>query len=271
MSVTSVTTTRHLEQKLPPGATLSPDGSANNVLVWLSAALGVELDRANRVSSWHDASESIPGRTDSRAGRHATQVRSTLRPFYTRSLLLRRIPVIAFENAVPHSSSSAPVAGPDQHLVAPVTGSYRSFTIALLFKVSTLTDVHSLLTVDPSHEMNGLDVRIDRVGNLGVFAGNIAAVVARNSITPDRWTLLVLRIRNGKEVRLWIDFSRSVVGGSLRGLCPAFGPWEGLYIGKSTVNSRAFHGEVAELVAFASALEDPLIHDLHTYFIRKFV
>ena len=150
-----------------------------------------------------------------------------------------------------------------------MTGCYRGFTLGVLFKATTLADVHSILTVDPAHETNGLDVRVDRLGNLGVFAGNFAAVVAKSCVAPERWTLLVLRVRNGREVRVWVDYTRVVIGGALRGVCPAFGEWQGVHVAQGTPSTHAFHGEVAELVVFGSALDDALVEQLHSYFIAK--
>ena len=103
-----------------------------------------------------------------------------------------------------------------------------------------------------------------------MFAGEVAAVVARSCIEADRWSLVVVRVRNGKEARLWVDFSRVVIGGSLRGLCPAFGPWQGLHICGGCPTARSFHGELAELLVLPQALEDAQIEILNNYFSNKF-
>jgi len=188
---------------------------------------------------------------------HAVQPRESVRPVHVRAVSLRRVPVVSFD-------------GNGQHLVAPISGTFRSFTVATLVRPKALPDLHVLLTADPYKDAHGLEIRIDRLGSVGVFAGDIAAVVARNAVDVDRWVLIVLRVQNGKEARLWIDYTRAVVGGSLRGLCPAFGPWQGLYIGGGSPVTGSFNGSIAELVAFPEGLSDDQIDKLHAYFITKF-
>lgn len=261
-----------------PGAFPGCSSASDNVLVWLAVGEGLECDRSGRVTHWADAAAGLPGHTG--APRHAAQCRTAFRPRAAPAPLLRRIPVVSFDNGTTATgTATGTVTGPtgtatgtlgDRHLVATVTGSHRSFTVAVLFRAATLADIHTLLTTDPAHETHGLDVRVDRAGNLGVFAGSTVAVVARRAVAPERWTLLVVRVRNGREVRLWLDASRVVVGGALRGLCPAFGPWEGLHLARSTPATHAFHGDIAEVVAFAAALDDTAIDQLHSYFVSKF-
>ena len=84
-------------------------------------------------------------------------------------------------------------------------------------------------STDPSHQ-DGAD-RLSMTDRVRFYGDDIAAVVARVVVDVGRWVLLVLRMRNGKETRLWGDYTRAVVGGSLRGLCPTFGAWQGLAIG----------------------------------------
>ena len=188
---------------------------------------------------------------------HAVQPRESVRPRLVHAVSLRRVPVASFD-------------GNGQHLVAPLSGTFRSFTVATLVRPVSLSDLHVLLTADPYKDTHGLEIRIDKLGNVGVFAGDIAAVVARSCVDVERWVLIVLRVRNGKEARLWIDYTRVVVGGSLRGLCPAFGSWQGLYLGGGSPIMRSFHGDIAELVAFPEGLTDAQIDKLHNYFIAKF-
>lgn len=190
----------------PAGPVLGPE----SVLVWLAAGEGLECDRSGRVTHWADAAAALPGHTA--PARHAAQCRTAFRPRAAPAPLLRRIPVVSFDNGTP-GGTTAPAASTgsgtgllgtlgDRHLVAPVTGAHRSFTVAVLFRAAALADIHTLLTTDPAHETHGLDVRVDRAGNLGVFAGSTVAVVARRCVAPERWTLLVVRVRNGREVRL---------------------------------------------------------------------
>ena len=243
-SVSASSTTTTSSTAAPPGMLAGAASAA--AAAAMAAAPGGVLGAGRRRAGARTAGEC-----------HAVQPREAMRPLLVRAVSLRRVPVVAFD-------------GRGQHLVAPVAGPLRSFTLATLIRPTALTDLHVLLTADPYKESHGLEIRIDKLGNVGVFAGDIAAVVARGVVDVGRWVLLVLRMRNGKETRLWVDYTRAVVGGSLRGLCPTFGAWQGLCIGGGSPVARSFCGDIAELVVLPEGLDDSQIAALHNYFITKF-
>jgi len=119
-------------------------------------------------------------------------------------------------------------------------------------------------------------MRVDKMGSVAVFAGDVAVAVARGGLTVDRWSLIVLRVRNGREARMWVDFTRVVAGGSIPAGSPPFGAWQGLHIcgsggnGTATAYTNPFHGSIAEVLLIGAALDDAQIDALHSYYIAKF-
>lgn len=236
--------TRHLEVGLPP-AILSVE---DDVTLWLSAAEGIDRDTAGCICAWRD--RGVHGYT-------AAQPRGIFRPKFGPSRTLKHVSVAIFD-------------GNDDFLLAPVAESLRSFTIAALVKPARLLDLELLFSVDPYKEAAGLELRVDKTGAVGVFAGNTAVAVARNALILNRWSIVIVRVRNGREARVWVDFTRCVAGGALKGVCTSFGPWQGLHIFGGSPSVRPFCGSLAELIVVNKALGDPQIDQLNNYFVSKF-
>lgn len=238
-------TTRHLEISLPLTTFLSLE---EDISLWLSAADGVDRDTAHCVCSWKD-----------RSPHHynAIQPRSLFRPKYGPSRTLKHIGVSIFD-------------GSDDYLLAPIAEHLQSFTVAALIKPARMLDLEVLLSADPFKDAAGFELRVDKTGAVGVFAGDVAVAVAKNALTLNRWSIVIVRVRKGREARIWVDFTRCVAGGALKGVCTSFGPWQGLYIFGGSPKIKPFCGSLAELVVVNKALDDSQIEQLNGYFVSKF-
>lgn len=237
-------TTRHLEIALPPSLVHVTD----DVTLWLSAAEGVDRDTAGCICTWRDRG---PHSYD------AIQPRGIFRPKFGPSRTLKHVNVAIFD-------------GSDDFLLSSVAESLRSFTVAALVKPARLLDLELLLSADPYKDAAGFELRVDKTGAVGVFAGNVAVAVARNALTLNRWSIVIVRVRNGREARIWVDFTRCVAGGALKGVCTSFGPWQGLHVCGGSPTIRPFCGSLAELIVINKALDDSQVDQLNGYFVSKF-
>lgn len=237
-------TTRHLEVTLP-GTLLNVE---EDLALWLSAAEGVDRDTAGCICAWRDKSNH---------SYNAIQSRSIFRPKFGPSRTLKHVNVAIFD-------------GNDDYLLSPIAESLRSFTIAALVKPARMLDLELLLSADPFNDAGGFELRVDKTGAVGVFARNKAVAVARNALNLNRWSIVIVRVRNGREVRIWVDFTRCVAGGSIKGVCSSFGPWQGLHVFGGSPTVKPFCGSLAELIVINKALDDSKIDQLNSYFISKF-